>query len=81
MLRNAQTIYGGRTTAAFWSTQADGSKEDTAMTEDIFDFKCGQCGKMFATLEDLQDHELTAHPDRQVRREDEEEELEESPAG
>ena len=61
--------------------QTDGAKEDAAVTDNIFEFKCGQCGKMFATLEDLQDHELTTHPDRQVRREDEEEELEETPAG
>jgi predicted nucleic acid-binding Zn ribbon protein len=50
------------------------------VADNIFEFKCGQCGKMFATLEDLRDHELTAHPDRQVRREEEEEELEETPA-
>jgi hypothetical protein len=39
-----------------------------------FDFKCGSCGKVFSSLEDLRSHEEMAHPDGQVQQREEAEE-------
>jgi hypothetical protein len=49
------------------------------MDEATLEFKCGHCGKVFATLENLRAHEREAHPDRQERREEEEEQPEGRP--
>jgi uncharacterized C2H2 Zn-finger protein len=36
-----------------------------------YEFKCGQCGKIFVSLEDLQKHEQTTHGERDTEREGE----------
>jgi uncharacterized C2H2 Zn-finger protein len=38
-----------------------------------YEFKCGQCGKIFVSLEDLQKHEQTTHGERDTEREAEQE--------
>jgi uncharacterized C2H2 Zn-finger protein len=46
-------------------------QEVQTMGTNIYEFKCGQCGKIFVSLEDLQKHEQTTHGERDTEREGE----------
>ena len=37
------------------------SEEDTKMTDSITDFKCDQCGALYNSQHDLEEHQKAAH--------------------